>query len=415
MTGVFTRKRTDNAHDDSSSASAGLQDTVKRIKTELKIDLEADVDAQPVAGVAEGEHQVFQDAGLPIPGRLAQSYTHFSDHLSSEQAAAAAEEENTTTTSTAIDNDDDDDGYVVGVDEAGRGPVLGPMVYAMCYCRQSDYAELSGLGFADSKQLSEPQRMRLFKQLQQSITRSTTTTLKAGWAVRCISPHDISTSMLRRSKYNLNALAHDATIQLLVQVVGRLRSSSSSSNNISGGRVKHVYIDTVGPPASYQRKLELLFPDIAFTVAKKADSLYPIVSAASVCAKVIRDAHLANWVFSEPLLQSQPADEHGCPGRVSRSFGSGYPGDPRTVAWLKQSLDPVFGYPDIIRFSWSTCAKILDDAGAPVVWPDDQQNETAPGSRNPTIRGLFASSADAARQRSRFFSRKRPVLLNTTL
>ncbi|KAJ2515963.1 hypothetical protein GGI11_003600 [Coemansia sp. RSA 2049] len=413
MTGTSTRKRTDNAHDDSSSASTGLKDTVKRIKTELKIDLEADVDAQPVAEVAEEEHQVFQDAGLPIPGRLAQSYTHFSDHLSSEQAAA--EEENTTTTTTTIvnDNDNDNDGYVVGVDEAGRGPVLGPMVYAMCYCRQSDYAELSGLGFADSKQLSEPQRMRLFKQLQQSITRTTTTTttLKAGWAVRCISPHDISTSMLRRSKYNLNALAHDATIQLLVQVVGRLRNS----NNSPGGRVKHVYIDTVGPPASYQRKLELLFPDIAFTVAKKADSLYPIVSAASVCAKVIRDAHLANWVFSEPLLQTQPTDEHECPGSVSRSFGSGYPGDPRTVSWLKHSLDPVFGYPDIIRFSWSTCAKILDDAGVPVVWPDDQQSEAAPGSRNPTIRGLFASSADAARQRSRFFSRKRPVLLNTTL
>ncbi|KAJ2681272.1 Ribonuclease H2 subunit A, partial [Coemansia sp. RSA 1285] len=168
MTGTSTRKRTDNAHDDSSSSSSstGLKDTVKRIKTELKIDLEADVDAQPVAEVAEEEHQVFQDAGLPIPGRLAQSYTHFSDHLSSEQAAA--EEENTTTTTTTIvnDNDNDNDGYVVGVDEAGRGPVLGPMVYAMCYCRQSDYAELSGLGFADSKQLSEPQRMRLFKQLQ---------------------------------------------------------------------------------------------------------------------------------------------------------------------------------------------------------------------------------------------------------
>ncbi|KAJ2658262.1 hypothetical protein IWW48_004118 [Coemansia sp. RSA 1200] len=407
MTGASARKRTDNAHNDSSS-STEPQGAAKRIKTELKIDMEADADAQPVTAVAEGEHQVFRDAGLPIPGRLTRSYTHFSDRSSSEQAAAAAEEN----TATTIDNDNDD-GYVVGVDEAGRGPVLGPMVYAMCYCRQSYYAELSGLGFADSKQLSEPQRMRLFKQLQQSTVRTTAANeVKAGWAVRCISPHDISTSMLRRSKYNLNALAHDATIQLLVQVVGRLRNSN---NHQRGGRVKHVYIDTVGPPASYQRKLEQLFPGIAFTVAKKADSLYPIVSAASVCAKVIRDAHLANWVFSEPLIQTQATEEHESPGRVSRSFGSGYPGDPRTIAWLKHSLDPVFGYPDIIRFSWSTCAKILDDAGVPAVWPEDQQNEATPGPRNPTIRGLSASSNGTARQRSRFFSRKRPVLLNTTL
>ncbi|KAI7830121.1 ribonuclease H-like domain-containing protein, partial [Kickxella alabastrina] len=170
--------------------------------------------------------------------------------------------------------------------------------------------------------------------------------------------------MLRRSKYNLNSLAHDATIQLIRDALGR------------GINLKRVFIDTVGPPASYQKKLEGLFPGIQITVAKKADSLYPIVSAASICAKVTRDAHLSRWVFAESKLQNS----------MSSVYGSG---------WLKESLDQVFGYPGIIRFSWSTCARILLEQAVVVVWADD---EDAPN--NASLVKYFsqakASSAAAA-------------------
>ncbi|KAJ1805043.1 hypothetical protein LPJ56_004636 [Coemansia sp. RSA 2599] len=201
--------------------------------------------------------------------------------------------------------------------------------------------------------------------------------------------------MLRRTKYNLNSLAHDATIQLLRDTISK------------GINVRRVFIDTVGPPATYQKKLQDLFPGINITVAKKADSLYPIVSAASICAKVTRDAHLSRWVFAETLLQAS----------LSTVYGSGYPGDPNTIKWLKGSLDQVFGYPGIIRFSWSTCAKLLEDNAVAVVWADD--DEAAKNSKS--VARYFANSktdadnGDSSRPRSQFFGRRRPLALGATL
>ncbi|KAJ2745769.1 hypothetical protein GGI20_001886 [Coemansia sp. BCRC 34301] len=308
----------------------------------------------------------FTMLGLPMSTALTKSYTFFSAH-------------------TPPPADCDNSGYVLGVDEAGRGPVLGPMVYATCFCLESAYASLSSMGFADSKQLTEEQRDKLFMVLQEPHVQAHT-----GWSVRCISPQDISQCMLRRSKYNLNSLAHDATIQLIRDALAR------------GISLRRVFIDTVGPPHTYQKRLQELFPGIDITVAKKADSLYPIVSAASICAKVTRDAHLTNWVFQESRLQSQ----------ISRKYGSGYPSDPNTVRWLKQSVDHVFGFPSIIRFSWSTCVKLLDDSAAKIVWPDDEDALT-----NAKLVSKFfgAAKQDSTRPRSKFFTRRRPIVLAVTL
>ena len=47
--------------------------------------------------------------------------------------------------------------------------------------------------------------------------------------------------------------------------------------------------------------------------------------------------------------------------RFNRAFGCGYPSDPSTKKWLKDSFDPNFGFPSIVRFSWSTARKMLQD------------------------------------------------------
>ncbi|KAG0007112.1 Ribonuclease H2 subunit A [Modicella reniformis] len=279
---------------------------------------------------------------------------------------------------------------ILGVDEAGRGPVLGPMVYGICYCPLSKQDELADLGFADSKTLKEDERHNLLNVIMSRPDL-------IGWSVRVLSPMDISNSMLLKQKYNLNALAHDTTIQLIRETIA------------SGVNLKEVYVDTVGTPESYQKKLENLFPSITkIVVAKKADSKYPIVSAASICAKVTRDDVLRHWVFSETGIEST----------ISRQFGSGYPSDPKTVAWLRSNMDPIFGYPNIVRFSWQTCKTLLEASGKTVRWPDDDESNS-----QPRISALFGQSGDSntatwaqqRRQYSMFASksdpRPRPQLL----
>ena len=102
--------------------------------------------------------------------------------------------------------------------------------------------------------------------------------------------------------------------------------------------VMQVYVDTVGDAGRYQDRLSNEFTGVQFTVCPKADALYPIVSAASIVAKVTRDAQLKERAV-------------GADGKAlySTSLGSGYPGDPDTKAWLEGHADRVFGYPDFVR------------------------------------------------------------------
>lgn len=79
------------------------------------------------------------------------------------------------------------------------------------------------------------------------------------------------------------------------------------------------FVDTVGIAADYQKKLEEIFPDVTFVVTSKADSIYPIVSAASIAAKVTRDRVLEAWTFMEGEGKYGEKED-------AREFGSGYPG-----------------------------------------------------------------------------------------
>lgn len=233
---------------------------------------------------------------------------------------------------------------ILGVDEAGRGPVLGPMVYAMSYCLESYSEELATTGFQDSKVLTHEKRERLLK----DICTKEPLLNNVGWAATIMSARDISSGMLRPGNvaYNLNDQAHNTTMDLIKTVVQDLKIN-----------VVKVFVDTVGPAGKYEEKLSRRFPGIKFTVRSKADSLYPIVSAASICAKVTRDASLLSRMD------------------VNAPWGSGYPSDPNTKEWLRTSIDKVFGWDLNVRFSWQTAKDLMDKSGVYVEWPEDRLNK----------------------------------------
>lgn len=246
---------------------------------------------------------------------------------------------------------------VLGVDEAGRGPVLGPMVYSAFYLPIDLHHSLLAQdhSFDDSKVLTPGVRANLMKLLN---TPSHALFESCGYAIKVLSARDISCGMMRpgTAVYNLNAQAMDATVEIIRGVV-----------EDRGVDVREVYIDTIGNPATYQQKLERIFPSLKITVAKKADSLYPCVSAASVAAKVTRDVSLE--VLYETVLRAQQSDSASTtPG----GWGSGYPSDSKCVGWLRRNMDPVFGWGNECRFSWGTAKEMLElKGGARVDWPAD--------------------------------------------
>ncbi len=158
-----------------------------------------------------------------------------------------------------------------------------------------------------------------------------------GWSARALHPEHISNCMLKREKHNLNELSYETVFDIIRSLLAM------------GISISEAYVDTLGKAETYQARLSKLFPTISFTVRSKADSIYPVVGAASIVAKVLRD----------DILRA-----------VFNIAASGYPGDAQTVSWLHSNSHKVFGFPSVVRFSWSSCASILATKCCPVIWAD---------------------------------------------
>lgn len=215
------------------------------------------------------------------------------------------------------------------------------MVYGIAYAPLSQKQLLVDMGCADSKSLTEDKRDAIFDKVCDNAE-------KMGWAVDSISPNYIANCMYRRCKTSLNEVSMDSAIGLIRKTIE------------AGVFLTEIYVDTVGKPEKYQARLEGIFPGIKIVVAKKADSTYPIVSAASICAKVSRDHALRAWQFREAENETE--------------YGSGYPNDPVTKTWLAENVDAVFGFPQLVRFSWSTAEKVLRSKAIEVEWEDPEED-----------------------------------------
>lgn len=196
-----------------------------------------------------------------------------------------------------------------GVDEAGKGAVLGPLVVAAVGCWKKE--DLADLGVRDSKELSPQRREALAGEIRRSFPV----------AVLSLSPAEIDGRGIGLN--TLIARSHAAVISMLAPSV--------------------AVVDACDVNASRYGGMVTGFLSVPCRVVSchHADRQHPAVSAASIVAKVERDSMIHRL-----------HDEWG-------SFGSGYPSDPVTIRFLERYLEEKGEIPPIARKSWETTRTIL--------------------------------------------------------
>ncbi|MBS7605593.1 MAG: ribonuclease HII [Candidatus Bathyarchaeia archaeon] len=211
---------------------------------------------------------------------------------------------------------------ICGVDDAGRGPVIGPLVIAGVLVDEIGLQKLIQLGVRDSKTLSPKRRKELAMQI---------TSIAKNYSVIKVQPWEIDNVVETGKKLNkLNRLE----ARVMARIIGELKPD-----------IAYVDASDVLPERFRQYILEELPLKIEVISEHKADKIYPIVSAASIVAKVERDMEI------ERLRR-----EYG-------DFGSGYPADPKTIEFLKRWVEKHNSYPSFVRKSWKTAKEILCGKG----------------------------------------------------
>ncbi|HWG91185.1 MAG TPA: ribonuclease HII [Candidatus Thermoplasmatota archaeon] len=207
---------------------------------------------------------------------------------------------------------------VAGVDEAGRGPVLGPLVVAGVSVE--DEAALAALGVKDSKKLSPAKRTTLALRIREVATRV---------SIRVVAPSDIDARMARMS---LNQLEVEEYGAVLCDLVPPTVTDATCYVDACDTDAARFGVQVGAKVGAHARMVS----------AHKADDKYPVVSAASILAKVTRDT-----------LVERLAEEYGC------EVGSGYPSDPTTISFLEGYYKKNGALPPCARTSWETCKRLL--------------------------------------------------------
>ncbi|AFK23111.1 ribonuclease HII [Pyrococcus sp. ST04] len=202
---------------------------------------------------------------------------------------------------------------VGGIDEAGRGPAIGPLVIVAVVVDESKLSSLKNIGVKDSKQLTPEQRRRMFSEI---------VSLLEDYVVIKVPPSEID---------NRSGTMNELEVEKFAEALNSLKV-----------KPEVIYADAADVKAErFAREIGARLSYNASIIAEhKADAKYEVVSAASILAKVIRDEEI------EKLKE-----EYG-------DFGSGYPSDPRTKKWLEEWFKKHKSFPPIVRRSWETVKKI---------------------------------------------------------
>lgn len=205
---------------------------------------------------------------------------------------------------------------ISGIDEAGKGPVLGSMCVAGVLIDEGKQDVLANIGVKDSKQLTAQRREGLAAEIKKVVDE---------YYILEVSPEQIDEL---RKIMTMNEIM----VACFVKVLNVLEPD-------------HAFVDAADVIAErFGTNIKRKYGgEISITSEHKADEKYPIVSAASILAKVERDALIKK-------LQ----------GNVGMEIGSGYPSDPKTIKFLEDWIREHGSLPDFARISWETSRRILE-------------------------------------------------------
>ncbi len=207
---------------------------------------------------------------------------------------------------------------ICGVDEAGRGPVMGPLV--VCAFMVDDDSVLRELGVKDSKKVAPKKREELALKLKDV----------GKYEITIMDAEDID---VLRQRYTLNVIE----AKLFASVIEKL------------GPCQAAYLDAADSNEEefgrqVARELGEGGKNIQITSKHGADDIYPVVSAASIMAKTTRDSIIKRY-----------EEELGQP------IGSGYPSDQKTIDFLKSYYSEHGKMPPHTRMSWKTVGRLINE------------------------------------------------------
>ena len=207
---------------------------------------------------------------------------------------------------------------ICGIEEAGRGPVIGPMVVCGILIEKDKEKELKKLGVKDSKLLTPKQRGSLFSKIEKKVE---------DFKVIIVPPKEIDKA-IGSDLSNLNWLEADKFVEIIDSLKPDIAYIDCPSNNTK------AYEEYIAERVRNK--------GIKLVVENKADQNYAVVSAASILAKVTRDREI------DKIKKKYKVE-----------FGSGYPADPFTKQFLEKNYNR---YP-IFRKSWVSWKNIAKKKG----------------------------------------------------
>lgn len=203
---------------------------------------------------------------------------------------------------------------ICGVDDAGRGSMLGPLVIAGISLDKKNLKKLSLLGVKDSKKLSPKSREYLYKKIIKIVD---------DYYVTKIHPRSIDASVR-------NHCLNDLEAKYMAKVVSKLNPDIS-------------YVDSCDVnPIRFGREISKLSNNHKIKSYHHADSRFIVVSAASIIAKVTRDGVITKL-------------------RKDYDLGSGYPSDKKTVKFATKFYKKNKIMPSFMRKSWKPVQRIVEN------------------------------------------------------